>query len=321
MSTEQHPVTIDGNGSTEGNTLLFAFAQEVLDVQAGRTRTQWHYVQLRYKPQDFTLRDWADVEQLLGSAPLWAKVALGVRSVGSIKPAEDWDAATDPAGRWQPARFTEYRDFLAQLLECFATTKTRPLLRGLRIAEDSSFEECELLADHCAAVLAAFYKAHEPQMRNAFAYRGEQYVIQYDEQLYGKFLTWGEATEALQIQEQYAGTAQEERTAEVFMQTSAHIVAAFARRVVRTDKKTGAFVCERKPQSLEAWGEHLAQRRTLFEDLPMDVVLDVGFFLTVSYIKQKPTLSTAWHLQNTLAAFNKKVAQVKAAAVQGEEVA
>ncbi len=298
------------NTPTEQKTLLFSYAHEVLN--GTRIEQRWHEIHLRYEPRHFRLNEWAHVEELLHKSPLWAQVALGLRDVEKIKDNENWDAATDPIGRWSPVRFGEYRDILVNFLSCFATPETRPALTGLRLAEESSREECALLAQRVTSVLNAYYEEHEPQLREAFDYKGATYVIRYDEQLYGKFLTWGEATEALQMQEAYESS---ERDAQAFEQRSAHVVAAFARKVVRKDKKTGAFAAEKKPTTLEGWQQHIEQRRQHFADLPMDIVMDVGFFLTVSYVKQSPTLSMGLHLNNFLNVFNTHVKAAKKTAV------
>lgn len=279
----------------------FGYQVKVLDEETGRTKTVHRYIDLRYRPQDFTLYEWAEIEGATNTCPPYIAVALGLRTKGDFT-EDEYNPATDTIMNWTAARFGEYRDFLLRILRTTATKETRRNIKDLQTTGDSSFEECELLVPRVRAILNMNCALRKEQMREHFTHKGRRFVVPYDNQLYGNLLTWGEATEALESNNDYRNP-KKVRDASAYRTNSAYIIAAMTREVLDYNNSTGTYKEEERPTSVQAWQAHIRERMAFFADLPMDIVHNVCFFLQVSFKSYNPTHYTALLLQNSLPAY------------------
>jgi hypothetical protein len=211
------------------------------------------------QPHEISLRQWADLEMRRDKWPEWFKSHLQEDGEEII---EGWDA-----DQWSQAYY-----IFADCLSIFAT--------------DASFEDILQAPPHGIdgpGLISAFFEvlfavfSYKPKTVSHFIHKDERFLI--PETVYnvpGKKLSTQEAIEALQVEHIYQAKKDGKfRYEDRRWYTVLGIISALCRKIDPSTNEPEKMPLE--PNELDQWRR---QRMDFFQDIKMDVAMDVAFFLS-----------------------------------------
>jgi hypothetical protein len=271
------------------NDLLFNFEADVMPDGHGVVVVRSFELSFCVDLERLPLSVYADFETQAHNLPLWAKVRLGFKDIEKIRP-EKRTPDLYPAN-WEATRWREYAYLLLPMLAVLHTGDAA-IMRSLQGFEYNYAADVRQLENWFIAVYSALHD-REPQAVEYFTHKGKKYRVPADAQTAREYLTWGEASAALQSDWAHHKLSKDGEIPEGEMhRNSLSIVAALAREV-RMDKTTGiaqTIAPNKDPKKAEA---AYLKRAQAFVDLPACVAIDVGFFLTTSIMRSNVMLSLA----------------------------
>lgn len=271
------------------NDLLFFFDAQVMPEKSGRVELRKFELSFCVDLTCLPLSAYCLFEETAYNLPLWAKIRLGLKSIEKIPPSKRTDDLY-PAN-WDAARWREYAKLLLSMLGA-VYTGTPALLHTLRAYEYTYAADVRFIENIFVDVYTALH-SREPQEVEYFNHKGKTYHVPADPNSAREYLTWLEASTALQSDWVHSkNLAGKKAPHGEILRNSSTIVAALARDV-RVDPKTGiaqTLPPSKDPKKAEA---DFARRVAAFQDLPASIAVDVGFFLTVSIHSSSLILSLA----------------------------
>lgn len=276
---------------------MLHFSIGVTVINKATNRIEEQAIELRFYSQanEITVQELSSLEVYSHNLPLWAKVALGLKAIEKIDPLD-----IEPnlyRKNWTLQQIAEYANILIDVLHIFAADEnTIAHLRNLQKKAINDYADVAELEKIVVAVYNGIY-SYEASEREYFEHKGREFIIPYNAEIIGKALTWGEASEALQSDYMTNKPNEEGKfIKELALNNSLTIVSALCREVATNDD--GTFTEIKPPTKGEEWEQYLVERKAFFSNLPADVVMDIGFFLTNSFIRSEVTISTALLLSN-----------------------
>ncbi len=271
------------------NDLVFFFDAEVMPEKSGRVELRKFELSFCADLTRLPSLAYCQFEEVVYNLPLWAKIRLGLQSIEKIPVSKRTDDLY-PAN-WDAARWREYARLLLSMLGTLYTGE-RALLQTLKNYEYAYAADVRLIESILVDVYTALH-SREPQEVEYFEHKGKTYRVPADPHTAREYLTWLEASTALQSDWAHNKIMSGKTAPEgEILRNSTMIVAALARDV-RRDPKTGiaqTIPPSKDPKKAEA---ALARRVADFQDLPASVAVDVGFFLNVFIHRSNPILSLA----------------------------
>lgn len=222
-----------------------------------------------------TMQKWAQFETILTNLPLYAKVHLGLKKLEDI-PIHKRESVT----KWTPEKANTYAQNLLDLLACFAKPESANFILSLKQLEYNELGDVSHLHRTFCGVYNCYKDSYTPTEKRGFIHKGKHFVIPYDDALIGNMLNWGEATEALQSLN-YIKKDKGLQPKNGLIMHSLRLLASICRET-RKINSSGVFKAITPPSKTEDWEAYLQKREDFFADLPCNVMLDVGFFLTNS---------------------------------------
>ncbi len=152
--------------------------------------------------------------------------------------------------------------------------------------------------DFAKKVIELLVTSYTPQERSCFEWKGETYYLpetirqSFGQVLEGGNLTVGEAADALQLEQIFSATNPD--GSPVIQNAKYHNDIALVATLCRRLNPDGTV--EVPPLDFIARRKHFDDRLELFSDLPMDIAIDVAFFLTGS----NPVLNRIHRLRSLL---------------------
>lgn len=227
---------------------------------------------------EITFKQWNEYQKVRDQVPEW---------VTEFDKISDQGKAQELASEWDSTKMAEYIWNCCDLLAAISGYDFQQIT-GLPLHD---FDEQSLSG---MFNLYFYYRklifSYQPKSIGQFAHRGELYrlasetiktagVVEMSPNM-----TVIETVQALQFRQIIGGMTTPKR--DVHFQCEIGVVASLARRQIGGTKKKD----EGLPKNLAEWRIRMSNRMKLFEDLPLDTVLDIRFFLT----------STSSGLQNIL---------------------
>lgn len=264
--------------------LDFAFEVDYIDKETNLVKQRSEAISFVADADVMKIGDFSGLEVYLYNLPLWAKIAIGSKSIEKIDPLDITDDLY--IKNWPQARFAEYGNILVDMLSFFAFDKdSKAALKRLRAKQVSDIQDLQALAN-LFVQLYSLLTDRDYSERQYFEHKGREFVIPYDAQLIGKALTWGEATEALQS-DYMTGKPDADGMLNkgLHLNNTLTIIASLCREVQVNDDDT--FTEIQPPKVAHEWEKYLLDRKAFFADLPASVAMDVGFFLTNSFARKE----------------------------------
>ena len=269
--------------------LVFSFDAEVMPEKSGRVELQQFELSFCTSLTRLPLSAYCQFEEIVYNLPLWAKIRLGLKSLDKIPVSKRSDDLY-PAN-WDAARWRDYARLLLSMLDT-VYTGAPAILETLRSYEYTYAADVRFIENIFVDVYTMLHSG-EPQEVEYFEHKGRKYRVPADPNTARDYLTWLEASTALQSDWAHSKimSAKTAPAGEILRNSSA-IIAALARDV-RINPKTKiaqTLPVAKDPKKAEA---DFMRRFAAFQDLPASVAVDVGFFLTVSIHRSNLTLSLA----------------------------
>jgi hypothetical protein len=248
-----------------------------MDVQtaSGDVQTKRFSIKFIVDAAKLTLGKWAAFETILSNLPLFAKVHLGLKKLEDV-PIHKREGLS----KWTPAKVNEYANSLLDLLACFAKPESKNFIVSLKQLQYEEMSDVSHLHRAFCGVYNSFKESHTPTERRGFTHKNKSYIVPYDDELIGNMLTWGEATEALQSLN-YVKKEKGVQPKDGLLMHSLRVIASLCRETKRINA-SGVIKTIPPPIKSEDWAEYVRKREEELQDLPCDVMLDIGFFLTNS---------------------------------------
>ena len=261
-------------------TMSFSFDVDYIDKVSKRIKTRKKELSFCVNAVDMTIGTFSQMETMLQNIELRYKVALGTKDIKAIDPLDLEDNIYKK--NWVAADWAEYANIILDLLTFFCVSDINDLVTMRDFAFDN-YADVREIEDLFSAVYTMFNDSHELNEIQYFEHKGRRFIVPYSEDEIGIALTWGEVSEALQSNYMSRANADGRYGDDVLLNNSLTIVAALCREVrVNED---GTFIELPVPKESMKFREYVRTRMQFFKDLPCSVARDVGFFLTVSYIR------------------------------------
>lgn len=270
-------------------TMSFSFDVEYIDKGTKRIKTRKKELSFCVNAADMTIGTFSQMETMLQNIELRYKVALGTKDIKSIDPLDLEDNIYKT--NWTNKDWREYADIILDLLTYFCVSDKADI-SSLRDFDFNNYADVRELEDLFSSVYTMFNDSHELSEIQYFEHKGRRFIVPYSEDEIGIALTWGEVSEALQSNYMTKANADGRYGDDVLLNNSLTIVAALCREV-RVNDTDGTFTELPVPKETMAFRTYVKERMQFFKDLPCSVARDVGFFLTISYIRFGSTTSLA----------------------------
>ena len=230
-----------------------------------------------------SMQKWAEFETILTNLPLYAKIHLGLKKLDDIPPHK-----REGLNEWTAEKTTAYAHSLLDLLGCFAKPESKQFILSLKQLDYEELGDVSHLHRTFCGVYNSYKDSYKPTERRGFTHKGKHFVVPYDDALIGNMLNWGEATEAVQSLN-YLKKEKGVQHKDGLLMHSLRMLCSICRETKKVNSK-GVFKVINPPSKTEEWMQYISEREAFLSDLPCNVMLDVGFFLTNSL---KQSLSTS----------------------------
>lgn len=216
-------------------------------------------IEIPSKPSELTVKKWSDFHVYRENLPEWAKVE-------DEEQLKDWDAE-----RWH-----KYIVHIAELLKIVSGCDLNSLL-GLEFNSDNSI--LTIYAMFCQDILN-----YKPSIKEVFIHKGIKFAMpknridRFGRTSYGTSLNTGQAIEALQGELMFN---QKDEKGNYFLQdrkyhTDVMLLATLSRKIM----PDGSL--EVAPIGFDERSKWLDERCEFFSDAPLNLALDMDFFLLSS---------------------------------------
>lgn len=186
---------------------------------------------------------------------------------------------TDTSEKITVTNWVQFVDFAKKVIELFSEKDLSEAISGIPA---SSNAQNGIIAMFQGVV--SLVTSYTPQERSCFEWKGETYYLpetirqSFGQVLEGGNLTVGEAADALQLEQIFSATNPD--GSPVIQNAKYHNDIALVATLCRRLNPDGTV--EVPPLDFIARRKHFDDRLELFSDLPMDIAIDVAFFLTGS---------------------------------------
>lgn len=245
-------------------------------------KTSIEEIEVPTRVQEISLKKWVDFMLIKESAPKWFKDVE----------AADHDLRNQLLSEWDESHWSEFYMLSAQLINSVIDADLMSLL-NLQLVDHAEKAKAGQSLITIYLQINSMIVGYKPKRREMFAWKGSEYYFPIDlidtlERKYtGGQLTTLEAIEALQIEHVY--NVKDSNTGEHVMRdrkyhTDIALLAVLSRKKLRNDE------LEQIPLDFADRRRWIARRVKLFGDVPMDIALDMSFFLLNSKVILKRIL-------------------------------
>lgn len=223
-----------------------------------------HKINVSISPHTITMRMWSDYWVKRSEMPDWFKTMEGMNE----------NELSDYSKAFDESKVSEYMNCIATLVSCFCNKPN--ILRELPFSENDN------------SIIALFSKiihslySYEPKYIESFEFKGQRFVFpktitdQLGRDWVGQELSTGEAIEALQAS--HILNSKDEHGQYVLNDRKYHTDIALLASLARKVNEDGTI--EKVPIETGEARVFFEKRTKFFEDAPMDIALDMGFFLS-----------------------------------------
>ena len=242
---------------------------------------------------DMTFRQWVDFNLLCEAWPDWLKEFAELSKEKQLETRQGWDNLHQ----------AEYYHQLAKVVECFTTPKgSLAEVLGLQLFHEGRADtnSIELLSSKIFSALTT-YKPN--QARSGFVHKGRHFVVPETE-----IVKIGEMQQVTRMASSKAGEviealqrshilgARDDKGAQVMPDAKYHTDIAMIASVCREKLPGGQL--ETVPLGIKEFSGFVNDRIDFLADLPADIALDIGFFLTNSLRTYVATAMLDWRSKN-----------------------
>lgn len=261
-------------------------------------------ISVRVKPEEILFRDWIDFQIKRVKMPSYLQ-SLETVKLGEVEAQIE---------TWTKAQWAQYLFHIGEVVTIFSDANLNDFL----LATPNKVQAGSSGLMVIYSMIMESLNNYEPKRIEFFEFKGEKYYLPKDFvqkigltefRIVGSDMQLIEAIEALQTEEILSGKDEEGNYhfgEDAKFHSDILIVACIARRVLSSGE------LEEMPSNHEKRQSWIQDRYELFKDLPMNIVLDIDFFLQSSKLAYNNTLQLALSSKALLAISNRQKRPKKA---------
>lgn len=240
-------------------------------------------------------------------------VPESVRTLSKLK-GEEYQ---NELGKWTPMDWQMYYYFIGQVLSTIMKQKDSKgqyipanindilgVKKGVPIEDQTSGDNLCAVYSHLVKMITGY----KPKIREEFEYKGRKFMVpeylvdNYGREKYAPDITTAEAIELLQLESVFSRKNDDGEF--IIKNRKYHTDLGAMACLCREVKKDGTV--EQIPLNTHQRHKFIEKRMSFFNDVPMSLGLDIGFFLTSSKKTSMQVLSRAVRLKNLLLIYDIK---------------